>query len=174
MAPLSTAARTVSRLPDGSWRRISTAFGPLASTASTVLNTALPVLAIAPQRLSEATTSADVSALPLWNLTSLRSRIVYRLPPSPTSWPSASSGTGWYLASSAYRPSNMLMAISRVMTAVVVCTSSVGGSPIMPTRSTPPFRGLCDSPGATASQADDATTVAATTIQDSLARSMPV
>src|SRR2546428_272072 len=33
------------------------------------------------------------------------------------------------------------MPISRVITAVVECTSSVGGSPIMPTRRTPPFFG---------------------------------
>src|SRR5688572_25428180 len=56
------------------------------------------------------------------------------------------SGAGWYLASSAYSPSNMLMPISRVMTAVVAWPSSVGGSPIMPTRSTPPLRGACASP----------------------------
>ena len=33
----------------------------------------------------------------------------------------------------------MLTTISRVMTAVVACASSVGGSPINATRSTPPF-----------------------------------
>ena len=60
-----------------------------------------PVLAVAPHRVSEATTSAEVSGLPWWNFTSLRSRIVYRLPPSATSWPSARSGTGWNFASSA-------------------------------------------------------------------------
>jgi hypothetical protein len=75
MAALSTCASTVSRLPDGSLRRISTEVGLFASTASTFLNTAFPVLATAPQRRSEATTSADVNGFPLWNLTSLRSRI---------------------------------------------------------------------------------------------------
>ena len=74
-AALSTRASTVSRLPDGSLSRISMAFGPLASTASTTLKVALPVPAMVPQRLSEATTSSAVSALPLWNFTSLRSRI---------------------------------------------------------------------------------------------------
>ena len=46
----------------------------------------------------------------------------------------------------------MLTAISRVITAVVVCPSSVGGSPIIPTRSTPPFFGVCASPGEATSQ----------------------
>ena len=73
---MSTWARTVGSVPEGSLSRISTTPGPLASTASTLLKIALPVLAIAPQRLSEATTSAAVSGLPLWNLTSLRRRIV--------------------------------------------------------------------------------------------------
>ena len=70
---------------DGSLSRISTAVGPLASTASTVFQSALPVVAVAPQRRSEATTSAEVSALPLWNFTFERSRIVYRFAPSATS-----------------------------------------------------------------------------------------
>ncbi len=47
--------------------------GSLASTASTVLHSGLPGVAILPQRLSEATTSAEVISLPLWNLTPLRS-----------------------------------------------------------------------------------------------------
>src|SRR5882762_10218981 len=54
------------------------------------------------------------------------------------------------------------MPISRVITAVVECTSSVGGSPIMPSRRTPPFLGVvCDSPGRAASQSP--TAIAATT-----------
>ena len=49
----------------------------------------------------------------------------------------------------------MLTAISRVMTAVVVCPSSVGGSPIMPTRSTPPLRGVCACAGEAAEAGDE-------------------
>src|SRR5205085_2832014 len=44
----------------------------------------------------------------------------------------------------------MLMPISRVITAVVVCWSSVGGSPIIPTRSVPPLREACGLAGPTA------------------------
>ena len=57
----------------------------------------------------------------------------------------------------------MLTAISRVITAVVVWPSSVGGSPIIPTRSTPPFFGACASPGEATSQAASATRTTAGT-----------
>src|SRR5687768_18531723 len=46
----------------------------------------------------------------------------------------------------------MLMLISRVMTAVVACGSSVGGSPMSPILRTPPFFGAWESAGATPSQ----------------------
>ena len=58
---------------DGSRRRISTVEGPRASTASTVLKMVLPVDDTAPQRLSEATTSAAPISFPLWNRTPFRS-----------------------------------------------------------------------------------------------------
>jgi len=45
----------------------------------------------------------------------------------------------------------MLMPISRVMTAVVACPSSVGGSPMSPTFRMPPFFGAWESAGATPS-----------------------
>ncbi len=50
--------------------------GSLASTASTARHTALPVVATLPQRLSEATTSAEVISLPVWKRTPLRSAMV--------------------------------------------------------------------------------------------------
>jgi hypothetical protein len=65
------AARTVGRITEGSLSRISTVDGPLASTASTVLKMALPLDEIAPQRRSEATTSAAPSSFPLWKRTPL-------------------------------------------------------------------------------------------------------
>ena len=55
---------------------MTTVYGSFASTASTFLKMALPVPAMRPQRLSEATTSADVISLPLWKRTPRRSRIV--------------------------------------------------------------------------------------------------
>src|SRR5262245_44128644 len=176
-AALSTWARIVNSALEGSFRRISTVSGSLASTASTFLKMALPGLATTPQRLSEATTSAAPSILPLWNLTLLRSRITYRLPPSCTSALSASSGTGWYFASSANRPSKTLTTISRVITAVVACASSVGGSPIIAIRSTPPAfaaaglaAGVCASPSETASR--PASTSTATTADSRSTRTM--
>jgi len=48
----------------------------LASTASTARTTTLPVVATLPQRVTEATTSAEVISLPLWNRTPLRSAMV--------------------------------------------------------------------------------------------------
>src|SRR6267142_3721750 len=49
----------------------------------------------------------------------------------------------------------MLTTISRVITAVVACASSVGGSPISATRRTPPFfaAATCASPSEAASHA---------------------
>ena len=52
----------------------------------------LPIVEIRPQWLSEATTSAAVMSLPLWNFTPRRSLIVKRRPPSDTVCPSASMG----------------------------------------------------------------------------------
>jgi hypothetical protein len=60
---LSTPASTVSRLPEASLSRISIAFGPLASTASTTLKTDFGAGHGAPA-LSDATTSAEVNGLP--------------------------------------------------------------------------------------------------------------
>ena len=51
-------------------------YGSLASTASTFFQSGLPEVAILPQRWSDATTSAEVISLPLWNFTLLRSAIV--------------------------------------------------------------------------------------------------
>src|SRR5262249_47554780 len=63
-------------------------------------------------------------------------------------------------------PSNTFTMISRVMTAVVACASSVGGSPIIATRSTPPVfaaagldPGACASPSEAASHAASVSTV---------------
>jgi hypothetical protein len=64
----------------------------LASTPSTFFQNCLPGVASRPHRLSEATTSADVISLPLWNFTPRRSLNVYVRPLSVTAWLSASSG----------------------------------------------------------------------------------
>ena len=66
---------------------------------STLAHSDLPSEATWPQRLSEGTTSAEVISLPLWNLTPLRSVMVWRRPPSVTACVSARSGTGLKLAS---------------------------------------------------------------------------
>ena len=47
--------------------------GSFASTASTVLKIALPVVCSRPQRETEAAASAAVRSRPLWNFTPLRS-----------------------------------------------------------------------------------------------------
>jgi hypothetical protein len=56
----------------------------LAATASTDFQSAFPTVAVRPHRFSEATTSAAVISLPVWNLTPLRNVIVYPRPPSVT------------------------------------------------------------------------------------------
>src|SRR5437899_12458671 len=100
-AALSTWARIVSRLLEGSFSRISTLSGPFASTASTFLKTDLPGLDVAPQRLSDATTSGAPSVLPLWNLTLLRRWATLRLPTSRDAARSGRGGTGRDCRSSA-------------------------------------------------------------------------
>src|SRR5712692_1917309 len=87
-------ANTFRRTPEGSLRWMTTSEGPLASTASTDFQNTFPRVLIRPQRFSEATTSAAVISLPVWNLTPLRNVIVYRRPPSDTVWPSARWGMG--------------------------------------------------------------------------------
>jgi hypothetical protein len=62
--------------PEGSLRWMITVNGSFASSASTLLQTAFPGVDIVPQRASEATTSAEVISLPLWNFTPLRRVIV--------------------------------------------------------------------------------------------------
>ncbi len=75
-APLFGRASAARSTPDGCFMWITTVSGSFASTASTFFHIALPVPAIFPQRISEATTSAEVISLPVWNLTPLRRRIV--------------------------------------------------------------------------------------------------
>ena len=48
-----------------SFRYIATVYGSLASTPSTFFQNCLPGVASRPQRVSEATTSAEVISLPL-------------------------------------------------------------------------------------------------------------
>ena len=59
---------------------MATVYGSLASTPSTFCHNCLPGVASLPQRVSEATTSADVISLPLWNFTPRRSLNVYVRP----------------------------------------------------------------------------------------------
>ena len=73
--------------------------GSRASTASTARHTALPVVATLPQRLSEATTSAEVISLPVWKRTPLRSPMVWRRPSGVIACDSASRGIGANFAS---------------------------------------------------------------------------
>src|SRR5215467_1433070 len=63
----------------------------------------------------------------------------------------------------------MLTVISRVMVAVVAWASSVGGSPVMPVRRTPPFRPVC---AGTATTAVSVTAVSITTDAISLGGGM--
>src|SRR5436309_3878850 len=64
----------------------------------------------------------------------------------------------------------MLTTISRVITAVVACASSVGGWPMGATRSTPPFAAAAGLDGACASPADAAQTAMVSSITTTSAR----
>jgi hypothetical protein len=61
---------------DGCFNISTTVPGSFASIASTFFQRTLPSEATCPHRLSEATTSADVISLPVWNFTPRRSVIV--------------------------------------------------------------------------------------------------
>ncbi len=65
-----------------------------ASMLSTLSHRALPTVATCAHRLREGTTSAAVISLPLWNLTPLRSVMVWRKPRSLIVCDSARCGTG--------------------------------------------------------------------------------
>src|SRR5262245_41556674 len=121
---------------------MTTVYGFGASTLSTYFHRTRPTELTLPQRRSEGTASAAVISLPLWNLTPLRSAMVWRSPLSLTAWDSASRGTG--LKDLSYVKSDSLTChmISYTMTAVLMGMSSVGGSPIEATLRTPPMRGV--------------------------------
>ena len=90
---------------DGCFMLTTTVYWSLASTASTYFHRVRPTEATRPQRRSDGTTSAEVISLPLWNLTPLRSVIVWRSPLSLTVCDSASMGVGLKPLSYVKRPS---------------------------------------------------------------------
>src|SRR5262245_42296152 len=140
-APLFGRANPMSSAPDISFKYIATVYGSLASLPSTLFQNCLPGVASRPQRLSDATTSVAVISFPLWNFTPRRSRNRYVRPLSVTVCVSTSSGMALYWRSYVNRVSYTCQVICCTITAVVVCRSSVGGSPIIATRSRPPARG---------------------------------
>src|SRR5579883_3351537 len=72
-------ARSATSAPTGSWRSITTVWGSGATTAFTLGATVCPRAASRIHRVSEATTSAEVMAAPLWNTTSVRRGMVSRV-----------------------------------------------------------------------------------------------
>ncbi len=64
-APLFGRASPIRSAPEVSFRYIATVYGSLASMPSTFFQNCLPGVASRPQRVSEATTSAEVISLPL-------------------------------------------------------------------------------------------------------------
>jgi hypothetical protein len=127
------------------------ALGPFASSVLISLATAFPRGAISIQRCSDATTSADVISLPLWNLTPLRNAIVYTRPPFETAGMlSASIGTTFELASYVYRSSYTCCMIVPTRSAVDAIGSSVCGSPIIAMLAAPPLGGAASARALTA------------------------
>src|SRR6266545_4649155 len=141
MMMASRFERKVGSTPVGSLKFIARVYLSFASIDSSraAVNFPRPVIAI--QRLTEATTSAEVISLSLWKGMFLRRLNIQFLPSPETSYLSSKNGTGSCLSFFWKSCSNMCHEMLAVIVAVVNDGSSAGGSPMIPTFRVPPFRG---------------------------------
>ena len=134
--------RKTGRMPErGSLKSRTTVYLSGTVILSSAVRTSLPRGAMSLYRLSDASTSAEVTSLSLWKVTPFRSVMVTFLPSLEGSYFSSRSIFGACEALRVKRPSKTCQPKFAVTVAVVNCGSSAGGSPIVAHFRVPPFFG---------------------------------